>query len=147
MAKKTKAPELTLESLLESLKSNGLKLTPPRKIILGTLLKSHGPFSAEEIYKNFAKKTCDLATVYRNLTHLENAKMIRRCDFGDGVARYELIHSDHDHHHHLICKGCKKVEILDLCEMENLLNLYVKKYDFKNVTHILELFGTCPNCQ
>ena len=148
MAKKHEHPAYTLEELFGALKKNSLKLTPPRKVILEGLLKNHGPFSAEDIYSKFAKKACDLATVYRTLISLEEASIIRRCEFGDGIARYELVGAeDGHHHHHLICKDCKKVEVIDLCEMEETIDRFAKKKGFTGVSHILEFFGTCPDCQ
>jgi Fur family ferric uptake transcriptional regulator len=147
MTKKSKHQTITLDELISQLKANDLKLTPPRKLILGTLLKHHGPFSAEDLHKQFGKNTCDLVTIYRNLSHLEEIKMVRRCEFGDGVARYELAHPDDDHHHHIICKDCRKVVVLNSCEMDLSLNHYAKKQGFKGVSHILEFFGTCPDCQ
>ncbi len=138
----------TLEDLFQLMKLNKLKLTPPRKLIVQALLKNHGPFSAEDIKKKFIKKTCDLATVYRTLTSLEEANMIRRCEFGDGIARYELSNSDHEHHHHhLICNECKMVEVIDACELEKSINAFAKKRGFINISHIMEFFGTCPTCQ
>ena len=140
--------QVTLDELFQTLKKNQLKLTPPRKLIVEILLENHGPFSAEDIQTKFIKKTCDLATVYRTLTSLEEAQIIRRCEFGDGIARYELIDPHHSHHHHhLICKECKKVEVIDACELENTINKFAKKRGFTNISHILEFFGTCPNCQ
>ena len=137
-----------LEELFQVLKKNNLKLTPPRKLIVEALLNNHGPFSAEDIQKKYIKKTCDLVTVYRTLSSLEEAQIIRRCEFGDGVARYELIDLHHDHHHHhLICRECKKVEVIDDCEIEDTIKSIAKKRAFTNISHILEFFGTCPNCQ
>jgi Fur family ferric uptake transcriptional regulator len=146
MAKK-KSHHLTIEMLLTELKRNKLKLTPPRKLVLETLLANHGPFSVEELQTNFIKNTCDLATVYRTVTSLEEINLVRRCEFGDGIARYELVDPNHHHHHHLICKQCKSVEVIEACELEKSINQLAKKRGFSNISHILEFFGVCPNCQ
>src|ERR1700745_3455318 len=96
---------LTLNYYLQEMKEHELKVTPARKVIIESLLKNHGPFSAEEIQKKFIKKKSDLATTYRALTSLEEVKLLRRCEFGDGIARYELAdHTEEHHHHHLVCK-------------------------------------------
>jgi Fur family ferric uptake transcriptional regulator len=137
----------SLEQLYERLRSHQLKLTPPRKLILAALFNQHGPFSAEDLFSRFTKKNCDLATVYRTLSSLEEAKIIRRCEFGDGVARYELSDPDHAHHHHLICNQCKKIEVIDLSTIEDSIDRAAKKTGFKHVSHILEFFGICPDCQ
>lgn len=148
MNKKTPAHQDQLESLLDGLKRHQLKITPTRKLILESLLKNHGPFSAEDIQKRFIKKDHDLATIYRNLQSLEEAGILHRCEFGDGIARYELVDPDHDHHHHhLICRKCKKIEVVDACELEPTIHQFVKKHGFADVSHILEFFGVCPDCQ
>lgn len=147
MAKK-KTNTAQLLNLYSELKKNKLKLTEARKLIVEILFENHGPFGAEELHERFLKTECDLATVYRTLTSLDLAKVIQRCDFGDGVARYELVdQQDKHHHHHLVCKGCKKIEVIDHCEMGNTIDRFAKKRGFKEISHRLEFFGLCPKCQ
>ncbi len=147
MSKKKADSSAELEKVYASLKQNHLKLTTPRKLIVEVLVENHGPFSAEDLQKKYLKSECDLATVYRTLTSLEQAKVIKRCDFGDGVARYELVHDAAHHHHHLICTGCKKVEIIDQCEIDHVVDKLAKKRGFTELSHSLEFFGLCPKCQ
>jgi Fur family ferric uptake transcriptional regulator len=135
-----------LQSLLESLKSSHLKVTEARIAILRAMLKNHGPFAAEELHKHVTKKVCDLATVYRFLTALEEAGLVQRCEFGDGISRYELWKKEEHHHHHVICRKCKQVEVLDDCELQD-LNQFAEKRGFINVAHSLEFFGICPACK
>ena len=55
------------------------------------------------------KDQCDLATIYRSMHLLEKMGMVKRFDFGDGAARFELIGEDDDgHHHHLVCTRCSE---------------------------------------
>ena len=145
---KKKNDSVKLQNLYDELKKNKLKLTTPRKLIVEALFENHGPFGAEDLHEKYLKTECDLATVYRTLASLEQAKVINRCDFGDGVARYELLdlESPH-HHHHLICTGCKKVEVIDHCEIEPSVERFAKKRGFKEISHRLEFFGLCPKCQ
>jgi len=136
----------TLESLLGDLKKSRLKLTEPRKAILFALFDNHGPFTAEEIHKLVTKRVCDLATVYRCLASLEEAHILRRVEFGDDSSRYELTEADDTHHHHLICTQCKRIEIVDDPDIED-IDRFAKKRGFSNVSHTLEFFGTCPECK
>lgn len=131
--------------VLGDLKSSGLKLTEARKAILKALTDHHGPFTVEEIHKLISKKICDQATVYRNLSSLADAGLIRRCEFGDGSARFELAEVG-EHHHHIICNKCKRVEIIDDPEIEE-IDRFARKRGFADVSHILEFFGTCPQCK
>jgi Fur family transcriptional regulator, ferric uptake regulator len=132
------------EFILESLKKHNLKATGPRKAILKVLIGEHGPFTAEEIHHRITKKICDLATVYRCVINMEKVGLLRKCDFGDGTARYEMVEDGH-HHHHVICTSCKKVEPLADCNLEN-INRFAQKKGFSNVTHSLEFFGLCKDC-
>jgi len=135
-----------LASLCGQLKEYGLKVTDPRKAILLVLIENHGPFTAEEIHRRVKRGLCDLATVYRCLTSMEEAKILRRCEFGDGTARYELAEKDDHHHHHVICISCKKVEPLEDCDLGD-INKYAQNRGFSDVSHALEFFGKCAACQ
>ena len=77
--------------------------------------------------------------------HTAPPNLVRRCDFGDGAYRYEF-NTGEQHHHHIICRKCGSVEVLDLCVVESLENLARQK-GYANVTHTLEIFGTCVKCQ
>jgi Fur family ferric uptake transcriptional regulator len=136
-----------LTAAIDDLKKSKLRVTEPRKAILQTLLENHGPFSAEEIHKKFIKKICDLATVYRSLSSLEAAGLVKRCEFGDGTARYEWSENNLEHHHHhVICTECKRVEVLDDCELLD-IDRFASKRGFTGVHHSLEFFGVCPGCK
>ena len=55
------------KKIFQLLKDKKLSVTIPRRLILGVLLKEHGPFSAEQIFEKLPKNSCDLVTVYRCL--------------------------------------------------------------------------------
>ncbi|MGZ3713406.1 MAG: Fur family transcriptional regulator [Bdellovibrionota bacterium] len=136
----------SLDQALSDLKLRGLKVTIPRRAILQALILEHGPFTAEEIHKQISRRVCDLATVYRTLSSLEEAGLLRRCEFGDGSARYEMAGQGNAHHHHLICKSCKKVEVVDECELEE-IDRFAQKRGFTDISHTLEFFGICADCR
>jgi Fe2+ or Zn2+ uptake regulation protein len=109
------------------------------------LINEHGPFSAEELHQRLPAGECDLVTVYRSLGAMEEINVVRRCDFGDGTYRYEINNVEH-HHHHIICRECRSVRVIDLCLAESLERM-ARDLGYANVTHMLEIFGTCPECQ
>ena len=91
---------------------------------------------------------CDLATVYRSLHLLEGMGIVKRFDFGDRLARFELLSDGDDgHHHHLVCTRCSEVVEIDECSMRELETRIASRNGFKAVTHKLEFFGICPECQ
>ncbi|RYD79644.1 MAG: hypothetical protein EOP84_12770 [Verrucomicrobiaceae bacterium] len=83
------SPQEHLDSALQVLRDNQHRITAPRKALLGVLTNEHGPFTAEELHGRLEKGMCDLVTVYRCLAAMEEINIVRRCDFGDGVYRYE----------------------------------------------------------
>jgi Fur family ferric uptake transcriptional regulator len=133
-----------LDEALEQLRKNELRVTEPRRAMLNILLHEHGPFSAEELHQKLGGKGCDVVTVYRSLQAMEEIGVLRRCDFGDGTYRYEFNHGEH-HHHHIICRSCRSVEQIDVCVADSLERMARQK-GYQNVTHTLEIFGTCAKC-
>jgi Fur family ferric uptake transcriptional regulator len=134
-----------LSDALQALRASGQRLTKPRQAMLEVLTREHGPFSAEELHHRLKPGLCDLVTVYRCLTAMEEIGLVRRCDFGDGSYRYEHNTGEH-HHHHVICRKCRKVETLELCVADSLERI-VRQMGYANVGHTLEVFGLCPKCQ
>lgn len=137
-------PEHSIDGALETLRAQGLRVTEPRKAMLAMLVREHGPFSADELHKRMGQTGCDVVTIYRSLQAMEEVGVVRRCDFGDGVYRYEFNHGEH-HHHHIICRVCRSVETLDLCVADSLERMARQK-GYQKVTHTLEVFGVCPKC-
>ena len=129
---------------LEQLRAHGMRVTEPRKAMLGILTSEHGPFSAEELHHKLDGRECDIVTVYRSLQAMEEIGVVRRCDFGDGTYRYEINHGAH-HHHHIVCRTCRKVEVLDDC-VAGKLERAARDLGYTNITHTLEIFGVCRDC-
>ncbi len=134
-----------LARALATLDASDLRNTAPRRAILKFLTASHGPFSAEEVHAGIDAALCDLVTVYRCLAALEEIGLLRRCDLGDGCQRYEYNSPGH-HHHHLVCRKCRRVSSLDLCVVEPLERL-AREQGYTQISHVLEIFGLCPECQ
>jgi Fur family transcriptional regulator, ferric uptake regulator len=131
---------------MDRLRKAGLRITEPRQALLRVLIEEHGPFTMDELFKRLKKGTCDLVTMYRSLPALEDAGVVRRCDFGDGNVRYEFNETGPCQHHHIICRKCRKVETLEVCIIDALDRL-VKEKGYSHVSHSLEFFGVCPACE
>jgi len=137
-----------LPHLTERLRRKSRKVTGPRQALLELLRKQPHPMSSKEMFDALPKSLCDLATVYRSLRLLEQMGMVKRFDFGDGTARFELLEEGDDgHHHHLVCTRCAEIIELDECSMTESEERIAARNGFKSVTHKLEFFGICPACQ
>jgi Fur family ferric uptake transcriptional regulator len=124
------------------------KITGPRHLILDILHKQSRPLTTKEILAATPKDQCDLATVYRSMHLLEEMKMVKRVDFGDGAARFELIgEGTGEHHHHLVCNRCKTVVEIGECSLHEIESRLGAANGFTAVTHKLEFFGVCSHCQ
>jgi len=147
-ARSSKRPIEKLVDLTGRLRQNARKITGPRQAILDILRQQKRPLSNKEIFAALPKGESDLATVYRSMHLLEGMGMVKRFDFGDGVARFELLpEGDDGHHHHLICRRCSEVVELEDCLVAELEQALAACNGFKEITHKLEFFGVCPRCQ
>jgi Fur family ferric uptake transcriptional regulator len=130
------------------LRGQSRKITGPRQAILEILRRHPHPMTNREIFAAMPKGRCDLATIYRAMHLLEEMGMVKRFDFGDGSARFELVNEGDDgHHHHLVCTRCAEVIEIDECFLREIESRIATANGFKAVTHKLEFFGICPACQ
>ena len=94
------------------------------------------------------KGGCDLATVYRSMHLLEKMGMVKRFHFHDGAARFELVEEGYQgHHHHLVCIECSEAIKVEECFPADVEKKIAARNGFKSITHRLEFFGICPDCQ
>lgn len=139
-----------VETLKNSLKNKGYKLTPQRRAIVDVIIKNEGKhLTIEELY-DCVKYECPeigLATVYRTIQLLEEIGIICKFDLDDGCSRYELVHAEENHqHHHLICTECGKVTEVQEDLLENLEHDIEQKYHFKIKNHSVKFYGICSEC-
>jgi Fur family ferric uptake transcriptional regulator len=137
-----------LPALTERLRRQSRKITGPRAAILEILRHHPHPLTTKEIHSEMPKGECDLATIYRSMHLLEKTGIVKRFHFHDGAARFELMEEGGDgHHHHLVCTQCGDVVKIEECFPAEIENKIAQQNGFKSVTHKLEFFGICPECQ
>ena len=137
-----------LSELTGRLRRLSRKITGPRQAILTLLRNQPHPLTNKQILAGMPKGQCDLATIYRAMHLLEKMKMVKRFDFGDGAARFELINEGDDgHHHHLVCRRCAQVIEIEECFPPQVESRIAAANGFTDVTHKLEFFGICPRCR
>jgi Fur family ferric uptake transcriptional regulator len=132
-----------------NLKNMGLKETLPRLKIINVFETSTSRhLSAEDIYRHLLEDQMDvgLATVYRVLTQFEQAGILMRHHFESGKAVYE--HVQGDHHDHLVCNQCGRVEEFYDEEIEVRQTNIAKDRGFKILGHSLHIYADCTksNC-
>lgn len=130
----------------DKLKLSGIKITP-HKIEILDLFAEHGHMDATQIVKLLDSKSIDisLATVYRILSSFEANQLIRKHNFGNDQAIYEL-NRDNEHHDHLICLRCGQVIEFVNQQIEDLQALIAEQNQFKVSNHTLNIYGLCQEC-
>lgn len=118
----------------------GLRMTDQRRIILRVLSESTDHPDVEQLHQRASvlDARISVATVYRTVNLLEEARILDRHDFGDGRSRYEEIPDEH--HDHLIDVSSGKVIEFHNHEIEELQRLIAEKLGYELVDHRLELF-------
>jgi Fur family ferric uptake transcriptional regulator len=134
---------------IDELKNTGLKATLPRLKILELFQRGKNRhMTAEDIYRLLLEEHSDvgLATVYRVLTQFEQAGILIRSHFESGKAVYEL--DEGQHHDHLVCLDCGKVEEFYDAEIEKRQHAVAKAKGFTITDHALSLYASCnrENC-
>jgi len=88
-----------------------------------------------------------IATVYRTLELLEEIDVLKKVDFGDGRARYEVRDEDNEHHHHLVCQRCGKITEFEDDLLVKLETAIYRKTGFRITEHVAKFYGVCAECQ
>ena len=140
---------LLLEKFKNILKSNTLKFTKQRELILQFLYENDAHYTPEDIYMLLKKENPDInigiATVYRTLTLLENEGIASSISFGAQGKKYEL--GLKTHHDHLICTRCGDIiEFFDET-IEKQQEEIAAKFNFKMTDHTMKIVGLCEKCQ
>ena len=126
----------------KELKKAGLKATLPRikimEVLESTAIQEEAHFSAEDIYKELLNKgeNIGLASVYRVLTQLETAGIVKKHHFEGSHAVYEVIEENHEHM--VDVESGKVLEFQDN-ELIERLNSIAKNAGYQLVDHNLVL--------
>ena len=134
---------------IDELKSTGLKATLPRLKILEIFQKgAQRHMTAEDVFRVLLEDRSDvgLATVYRVLTQFEQAGILSRSHFESGKSVFEL--NEGQHHDHLVCLDCGKVEEFFDAEIEKRQHAVASAKGFTIADHALSLYANCTkdNC-
>ncbi|HEY5841315.1 MAG TPA: Fur family transcriptional regulator [Mycobacterium sp.] len=126
----------------------GVRATRQRAAIT-ELLDSLDEFrSAQELHDELRRRgeNIGLTTVYRTLQAMSTAKLVDtlRTDTGESVYR---VCSGQHHHHHLVCRDCGATVEVAGREVEAWAAEVAVEHGFSDVSHTIEIFGTCAACR
>jgi Fur family ferric uptake transcriptional regulator len=134
-------------ALLDQLRQHGYRLTHQRSIILEALSDLDGHASAEEIYAQVCQHCAgiDLSTVYRTLETLCELRLLSCADLGQGHVQFEIVTSQP--HHHLVCRSCGTVTVLDHSYLAGVAEAIRRDLGFDPIFDHFAIFGLCAACR
>lgn len=138
--------EVERQALARYLEDHNLKHTKQREAILEVFLDAKGHITSDDLFQRVrgAHPNIGYTTVYRTLKLLCDAGLAIERNFEDGVTRYEI---EHEHHDHLVCIKCGKIEEFECQMIESAQNDIAAKHGFRILRHRHELYGHCPACR
>lgn len=124
-----------------ALRAAGIRITRPRRIILGILSQAGDHPDAMEIFQRAieVEPGISLSTVYRTMKQLEGIGAIHRHAFEGGPSRFEPAAGEH--HDHLIDIDTGDVIEFHSDKIEELQNEIARSLGYEIVHHRLELYG------
>ena len=139
--------ELRLQQMIERLKESDCRITPQRYAVLNVLASSPDHPSAETIYAKLKEHypTMSLATVYKTINLLKREGEILELEFSDLGNRYDG--KKPYPHPHVICTGCGMIIDPAQLNLEEITIKMMEETGFKILTHRLDFYGLCPECQ
>ena len=132
----------------EALDAAGYRRGGARAAVVDLLGRQDCCLSAQDIHDQLrkARRPVGIASVYRALEALTDLRLVKRVDAGDGISRYEPAGSDGDHHHHLVCRDCGKVEAFSDSSLERTIDRVAGGLGYSVEEHEVVLLGACADC-
>ena len=132
----------------DALDAAGYRRGGARAAVVELLSRQDCCLSAQDIHNRLrkARRPVGIASVYRALETLAELRLVKRVDAGDGIARYEPAPAGGDHHHHLVCRDCGKVEAFSDSRLERAIDRVADGLGYSVEEHEVVLAGVCADC-
>jgi Fur family transcriptional regulator, ferric uptake regulator len=145
----TPAADDVRDTVAARLRAVGQRLTASRESLLEALVTALRPLTIPEILDE--RRGLAQSSVYRNLVVLEEAGVVHRVVGADDFARWELAEHLTEHHHHLICASCGRVEDVPASSglersVAAAAAAITRSTGFRTQHHRLDLVGLCATC-
>lgn len=118
-----------------------------QRAAVARLLDDTGAFrSAQDIHDELRRsgEAIGLTTVYRTLQALADAGEVDVLRTGSGESVYRRCSAHH--HHHLVCRTCGRTVEVEGPAVERWADRVAAEHGFRDVSHTVEIFGTCGDC-
>jgi len=122
-----------------------LKFTPERALILEAVLRKTGLFQAESLTEDLrrAGHRASRATVYRTLSHLQDAGILKQVFFDNKQSYFEVV-AGRQANDYLICLSTGKVIEFSSQKLRQLRDEICREHGFDPVSQQLHIYGISP---
>lgn len=127
------------------LHGQSLKFTPERAMILDAVLRKQGLFEAEQLIADVKElgHNASRSTVYRTLSHLQDAGILKQVFFDNKQSYYEVI-AGRQVHDYLVCVATGKVIEFNSDKLRQLRDEICRQHGFDPLSHRFTIFGLSP---
>jgi Fur family ferric uptake transcriptional regulator len=124
----------------------GVRPTRQRRAVAAAMESFDDFRSAQDIHGLLKRsgENVGLSTVYRTLQTLAEGGEVDMLRTEEGEAIYRRCSTTH--HHHLVCRSCGRTVEVEGPTVERWSSAVADEHGFTDVSHTLEIFGTCPSC-
>ena len=130
-----------LADAIGALRTAGLRISTPRRLVLEALFAALGPVSAADLARELS---LDESSVYRNLEVLEQLGVVRHVHLGHSAGLYTLVSEDVVEY--LYCERCAKVTTVAPSRLDSVRGHIHDEFGYTaRFTHFA-LVGLCPDC-
>lgn len=121
--------------------------TRQKRALAAILDASEGFRSAQDLHAELQDRgqNIGLTTVYNQLRSLAENGELDALRGDDGETRYRRCNTG-EHHHHLVCRRCARAVEVEGPEVERWAAQTANRHGFVDVTHTVEVLGTCAEC-
>ena len=126
--------------------STMVRNTRQRAAVSALLARLDGFHSAQELHAMLREQgeRVGLTTVYRTLQGLADSGEVDVMRPPGGEHLYRRC--SQGHHHHLVCRSCGRTVEVEGPAVESWASRMAASHGFVDVSHTLEIFGTCADC-
>ena len=142
-------PSAWTQETLAVLTRAGFRGGSARRAVVELLSRQDCCLTAQQIHEGVraSGRHIGMATVYRVLDVLSELGLVNRVDLGGGSARYEPARPGGDHHHHVVCDDCGKVEAFSDERLEQAIGFVAREVGYAVDGHDVVLRGACGACR
>ena len=135
----------TTDDLAALLRARGQRVTSQRLVILRELRRRGGHLAAQHVHDAVRDELPGISTptVYATLELLAELGLLRKLDVGQRMALYD---ARLDPHEHVVCRGCGRLEDLELAIDSAAALRAARAAGFEPERADLVVVGVCARC-